>query len=208
MTDTTTVNEIAANLTEFHKSQTIAFGGNGNLSATSMTVPPILYHSIKAIYGNKTEQFFKTLAEKTRLEILQSGVQESTLVGKLSTKVQECAWKEIIEEDKQYKVKLTEFVKASVIAYSNTTMTIPHSLLSLCIKEVSMKNVKNPRQFAINKIIKPIAEQIRAKIIEENPHLTSKELKGKVSHKIQENLWLRFIPESIRYQEVNIGKAA
>lgn len=185
----TNLKTIAENYTEFHKSITIPF------NKTSMTIPPILYYAISTKFADPNE-YFKQLSNNVKDEILQKGVSKETLVGKLSTKVQELAWCEIIHGSKREDVDVTDFRNAIVVAYAGTTMTIPYSLYKLIFKKCG-----EDKKFTM-KYIKDRASNIRAKILSES-ELSKKELKGKVSHKIQENLWLDFIPENTKIKYVD-----
>jgi hypothetical protein len=206
MTNTITINSLSTNLNDFHPYVLIPF------DKTSMTIPAILFYAVASKIENP-RAYFKELASTVKREILEAGVSFDALQGKLSGKVQEFAWCEVIHKAKISDVDLTNFKSAKVIPFEDvifngqTTMTVPMFLYDL----VRAKHDGVSRQ--ATKYIKEIATKLKGEIFAEyaanaNIDLSTAtdatldvlayELKGKVSHKIQENLWLEFIPASVK----------
>jgi hypothetical protein len=190
MTKTTTIEKLAKNVSEFHPYVLIPF------SKTSMTIPAVLFYSIATKHQNP-RNYFKETAFRIKNEILLAGIDSDQLVGKLSRKVQEVSWCEIIHNAKENELSLTDFSSAKVIPYDNTTMTIPMFLYNQILRR------QNGTKREATKYIKQRAEEIKNEILK-NSSLTPSELKGKISHKIQENLWLEFIPDRIKNAPINL----
>lgn len=181
-----TIKEMAQNVTEFHKAMVIPF------EDTTMTIPPILFHSIAA-KKDDARKYFKNIATDIKHKILSEGLAESELRGKLSTKVQERAWREIIHNAKISELNLKEFKKAVVIPFDSTTMTIQFFLYE------QMKN-KLGNTKAARSYFKDTASRVRAEMISKG--ISEKELRGKVSTKVQEIAWLELLPTSIKNSQI------
>lgn len=190
MKTVTTIEQLSKNLTEFHDYVLVPF------NKTSMTIPRILYYAIATKYENP-RAYFKETATRIKQDILNTGVSKTALQGKLSRKVQEIAWCEIIHKAKASDVDLVDFQSSQVIPYADTTMTVPMFLFNL-IKSRNGDVKKNAIKY-----IREKAEELKAQIMEETD-LSQSELKGKISHKIQENLWLEFIPEKIKNTPIEL----
>lgn len=181
----TTIEKMATSVDEFHPYILVPF------DKTSMTIPAILFYAIATKYESPRE-FFKLTATHVKSEILASGqVSEKELQGKLSRKVQEVSWCEIIKGHESSDIDLVLFRKAKLIPYGNTSMTVPMFLYNVVLDKFK-GDKKCARQYISKK-----AEDIKSDILS-NTVLSSKDLRGKISHKIQENIWLDFIPERIR----------
>ena len=179
----TTIKEMAQNVTEFHKAMVIPF------EDTTMTIPPILFHSI-AVKKDDARKYFKNIATDIKHSIISEGLlAENELRGKLSTKVQERAWRELIHNAKISDINLSEFKKAVVIPYDTTTMTIQFFLYEQMKSKIG--NAKAARNY-----FKETASSVKAEMIEKG--ITEKELRGKVSTKVQEIAWLELLPTSIK----------
>jgi hypothetical protein len=188
---TTSIKKLSGDLARFHAFETIPF------QKTSMTVPTILLYSIATKHDDAVE-YFKSISAAIKKRILAKGVTEKELHGKLSRKVQEFAWCEVIPCAEFTEDDLTDFEAARVIPYDRTTMTIPNFLFKLVMKRY------NGNQKEAIKHIRDRATVLRRQILRETG-LTKEELKGKVSHKIQENLWLEFIPEETQLQPIELA---
>lgn len=180
---TTTIKDMAQNVTEFHKAMVIPF------EDTTMTIPPILFHSI-SVKKDDTRKYFKNIAKDIKQRIIEEGVvSENELRGKLSTKVQERAWRELIHNAKISDINLQEFKKAIVIPYDSTTMTIQYFLYD------QMKSkLETPK--ATRAFFKETASKVKAEMIAKG--ISPEELRGKVSTKVQEIAWLELLPNSIK----------
>jgi hypothetical protein len=179
----TTINQLAKDYKTFHPYITIPY------KKTSMTIPAILFLAISTKRCD-ARKYFSDTATQVKDSILSSGIPASKLVGKLSTKVQEIAWCEIINDLDEKDIDRTDFAKAQLIPYEDTSMTVPKFLFNLILSKHNGNKTKT------NKYIKEQATILKNKIKKESG-LSDAELKGKVSHKIQESLWLEFIPESV-----------
>lgn len=185
---TTTIKEMAQNVTEFHKAMVIPF------EDTTMTIPPILFHSIAA-KKDDARRYFKNIATDLKHKILSEGVfAENELRGKLSTKVQERAWREIIHNAKISDLNLQEFKRAVVIPYDTTTMTIQYFLYE------QMKNKLGTTK-AARAYFKDTASRVKNEMIQRG--VDEKQLRGKVSTKVQEIAWLELLPTSIKEASIN-----
>lgn len=183
----TTIKEMAQNVTEFHKAMVIPF------EDTTMTIPPILFHSI-AVKKDDARRYFKDIASDIKNKILSDGVYgEKELRGKLSTKVQERAWRELIHNAKISELNLQEFKRAVVIPFDTTTMTIQFFLYD------QMKNKLGSPKSA-RTYFKDTASKVKADML--NQGVTEKELRGKVSNKVQEIAWLELLPSSIKNSSI------
>jgi len=178
-----TIKDMAQNVTEFHKAMVIPF------EDTTMTIPPILFHSI-AVKKDDPRKYFKGIASEIKQKIISEGVfNENELRGKLSTKVQERAWREIIHNAKISDLNLQEFKKAVVIPYDTTTMTIQFFLYEQT--KLKLGNAKAARTY-----FKETASRVKAEMISKG--VSEQELRGKVSTKVQEISWLELLPTSIK----------
>ncbi len=183
----TTIKEMAQNVTEFHKAMVIPFEN------TTMTIPPILFHSI-AVKKDDARRYFKDVASDIKSKILSEGVAENDLRGKLSTKVQERAWRELIHNAKISDLNVQEFKRAVVIPFDSTTMTIQFFLYD------QMKNKLGTPKSARN-YFKDTASRVKAEMIKKG--VSEKELRGKVSTKVQEIAWLELLPSSIKNSSIS-----
>ena len=204
--ETLTINTMSSNLNDFHPYVLIPF------DKTSMTIPAILYYAISAKVDNP-RVYFKELSSKIKKDILEMGVSETELQGKLSRKVQEYAWCEVVRKAKASSISLSVFDAAKVIPFEDvvfnkqTTMTVPMFLYNL-IKDkhdgVSRKATKYIREVATKLKGDIFAEYAGSqgislsKATPDQLDVLAYQLKGKVSHKIQEYLWLDFIPSNVR----------
>ena len=205
---TTTIEKMSKELTSFHPYVLIPF------DRTSMTVPQILFNSISVKVGDP-KPYFKKLSSRVKSDILNLKVKPANLQGKLSGKVQDFAWCEIVEIMKAEDISLSEFEEAKVIPYedkifcANTTMTIPMFLFNLIQKNLGGTSRETTKY--IKKIASDLKEQIFLQYAKEQGYTTREsltddvlnvlayELKGKISHKIQEILWLQLIPDEIKH---------
>lgn len=204
---TQTIESMSRNLTGFHPYMLCTY------DKTSMTVPSILYYSLSLKVGNP-RSYFKNLASRVKSDILKEKVSASDLQGKLSGKVQDFAWCEIIGGEAKAQLSLTDFTSAKLIPYSdrifcaNTSMTVPMFLFNLIKERVGGKS-KDATKY-IKSVVEPLKEEIFisyakecgyddvSKMSEDELNVLAYQLKGKVSHKIQEHLWLEFIPSEIK----------
>tara|TARA_B100001245_G_C22785315_1_gene379036 strand:+ start:202 stop:840 length:639 start_codon:yes stop_codon:yes gene_type:complete len=205
---TRTIEKMSKELTSFHPYVLVPF------DRTSMTVPQILFSSISVKIGDP-KPYFKKLSSRVKSDILNLKVQPTNLQGKLSGKIQDFAWCEIVGTMSPEDIALDDFKEAKVIPYedkifcANTTMTIPMFLFNLIQSNLggtSRDTTKYIRQIASDlkeKIFLQYAEErgfkSRDSLTEDDLNVLAYELKGKISHKIQENLWLQFIPDDIKH---------
>jgi hypothetical protein len=209
---TQTIETMSRSLTDFHPYMLFTY------DKTSMTIPSILYHSLSIKVGNP-RIYIKKMASQIKADILSKNVPLEKLQGKLSGKVQDFAWCEVIGGLASKEIPLTEFSSAKLIPYSdrvfcaNTSMTVPMFLFNL-IKEHVGGSAKDATKY-IKSVAEPLKEKIFieyakkcgfddiSKISDKDLGVLAYQLKGKVSHKIQENLWLQFIPDDIKNSPIS-----
>lgn len=204
MTDTTvtTIKSMAEDVLAFHKAEVIPFDD------TTMTVPTILFHALKTKH-NDARKYLKNIASETKTMITTNGgVTEEDLTGKLSTKIQERVWRELIGgKAKVQEMDITDFQRAIVIPYEcnglKTTMTVNYFLYEE-IKSKFMKKNASEQSAAkeARNYFKEKASSVKAEMILKG--VPESELRGKVSAKVAEIVYVELLPAKVKNSPVNI----
>lgn len=204
MTDTTvtTIKSMAEDVLAFHKAEVIPFDD------TTMTVPTILFHALKTKH-NDARKYLKNIASETKTLITTNGgVTEEDLTGKLSTKIQERVWRELIGgKAKVQEMDITDFQRAIVIPYEcnglKTTMTVNYFLYEE-IKSKFMKKNASEQSAAkdARNYFKEKASSVKAEMILKG--VPESELRGKVSAKVAEIVYVELLPAKVKNSPVNI----
>ncbi len=198
---TLTIKNMAEDVLAFHKAEVIPFDD------TTMTVPTILLHALKTKHSD-ARKYLKNIASETKTMITNGGVTPEDLSGKLSTKIQERAWRELIGgKAKVQEMDVTDFQRALVIPYEcngvKTTMTVNYFLYEE-IKNKFMK--KNSSEQSASKearnYFKEKAALVKAEMIQKG--VPEEELRGKVSSKVAEIVYVELLPAKVRNSLVNV----
>jgi len=196
-----TIKTMAEDVLAFHKAEVIPFDD------TTMTVPTILLHALKTKH-NDARKYLKNIASETKTMITSGGVAPEELSGKLSTKIQERAWRELIGgKAKVQEMDITDFQRAIVIPYEcngvKTTMTVNYFLYEE-IKAKFMKKNSSEQSAAkeAKNYFKEKAALVKAEMIQKG--VPEDELRGKVSSKVAEIVYVELLPAKVRNSIVNV----
>lgn len=196
-----TIKTMAEDVLAVHKAEVIPFDD------TTMTVPTILLHALKTKH-NDARKYLKNIASETKTMITSGGVTAEELSGKLSTKIQERAWRELIGgKSKVQEMDVTDFQKALVIPYEcngvKTTMTVNYFLYQE-IKAKFMKKNSSEQSAAkeAKNYFKEKAALVKAEMIQKG--VPEDELRGKVSSKVAEIVYVELLPAKVRNSIIKV----
>lgn len=168
---------------EFHRYKAIPY------NKTSMTVPLMLFNCMAVKFDKDPTSILSKMSSDIRKEMLADSNDVTDVVGKVSRTVQAKAWGMIIGEEID-RSKVDSSVK---IPFANTTMTVPYILFNL-IKE---RKCNSEHKKAVS-YIREKATIIKRELEEFYGDDADISLKGKISGKVQEQLWVDFIPDEIK----------
>lgn len=176
-----TISELSTSMS-FNKYQAIVY------DKTSMTVPLILLYALSIKLNVNAKNYLSKMASDVKSELLS--VVSDDVVGMVSRSVQAKAWGEVLGKDIDYK----NTKEAVMVPVSGTSITVPYVLFELIKNEKCNSNVKMAKKYIREKAVL-VKEDVDnyAKATGE-----SFSLRGKLSGKIQEVLWLDFLPTEIK----------
>ena len=156
---------------------------------TMMTVPAILLGCLR-FKSNDPKRFLKNLGESIDEEIKRSDLSKDEVRGKLSTKIQEFAWSNVLYFD--YKPKLKSLKKSE---------TVPYVYLEIEISRKVHEGDKREYRYIKKDVISDISEI--ASSLREEVESSSKgnDVKMRFSQKIQELVIKRSITRAALKQE-------
>tara|TARA_B100002019_G_scaffold292343_1_gene315145 strand:+ start:4014 stop:4598 length:585 start_codon:yes stop_codon:yes gene_type:complete len=169
---------------------------------TMMTVPAILLGCLR-FKSNDPKRFLKNLGESIDEEIKRSDLSKDEVRGKLSTKIQEFAWSNVLYFD--YKPKLKSLKKSETVPYvylgKKSTMTVPNYIVEIEISRKVHEGDKREYRYIKKDVISDISEI--ASSLREEVESSSKgnDVKMRFSQKIQELVIKRSITRAALKQE-------